>query len=796
MCVSPLIKRFFSRSHTGENQWEAIDRITCLFEASGDFQSALDSAARQLCSALEAARCSILLVDETIIAGQHPADTDSLSKSDLSRFDTEVMNRLMTDPQSLEISDIESNATFRATGIALRSLIAVPIRIDSGVRGAVIIQFRKSDSLNDHTRMLVRAAASKIGIEVQRLILQGRAGEIADREAIRNEMLEAIRSAVGTDEILRAAVESLGSRLGLRRAVIYLYDGGETVSLSVASRLTARAEYYEGALSPSLIGRELKLDDPGLIERLLRGEIIIPVQETSPGDAPRFHALAPIAYNNRTVGLLGVQHREETHELSPENMRLLRLVAEQTAVALYQADLYREVYEAARREALISRITSALHRSLDPESVLKAIVNELGAALSVCRCRLALFPEPLPDEIDVTHQYIAACCATRPPAMRRVPVRGNAHLQEVLSSDDPIATRDIGADERLAPFYEHLASAGVKSMLTASIRLAGRPIGFFALHHCERYHLWTQWEIDLVKAVARQAAVAIRQARLYREAKDSATESALINEIVAAIRHSLNLGTTLQVAVEELGRALGANRTYFRQLIGENKTVLAEYVSHPSLSVKGLPVNTGGYIFRALDESHRTMIIDDVPRFMAEHPTESSTVSLWQRENRNLSQIICPIFVNGELFGGVVIGQTDHARKWTASEIALIEAVTAQMEVAVSHSQLFEEAKQTARREALISHLTYRINQSNRLDEIFPVVARELGEHIRADSLAIIQFDHSSQTMTISCEYKHGEVVKPDLSYDMASLSGMRAFLDNGLIVSDDVERDSRVKAF
>jgi PAS domain S-box-containing protein len=231
-------------------------------------------------------------------------------------------------------------------------------------------------------------------------------------------------------------------------------------------------------------------------------------------------------------------------------------------------------------------------------------------------------------------------------------------------------------------------------------------------------------------------------------------------------------------------------------LTGEDKPVLAEYVSHPALSVKGLPVNTNGYIFHALEESHRTMIVDDVPRFMAEHPQEASTVSLWQRENRNLSQIICPIFVNGDLFGGVVIGQTDHARKWTASEIALIEAVTAQMEVAVSHSQLFEEAKQTARREALISHLTYKINQSNRLDEIFPVVARELGEHLRANSLAIIQFDHQSQTMTVSCEYKNGEVVKPNACYDIASLTGMRAFLDNGLIVSNDVERDARVKVF
>ncbi len=799
MCVPPLIKRFFSRSHTSESQWEAIDRITCLFESSADVKAALDSTAREICSALEAARCSILLLDETITKGEYCLlDIDSLSKNDLSRFDAEAMNRLMTDSQSLEISDLESSEMFRESAQAglFKSLIAAPIRVDTGVRGTLIVQFRKSESLHDQTRLLVRAAASTIGIEIQRTILRDKAHEIADREAIRNEMLEAIRTAVGIDEILRAAVESLGTRLGLRRAVIYLHDisQGEAEARSFASGLTARAEYYEGGIRSSLIGREFKLEDAGIREKLLRGEIIIPLQET--GDSPHFHAFAPIAYNGRTAGLLGVEHAEESREMSPEDLRLMRLVAEQTAVAMYQADLYREVYEAARREALISKITSALHRSLDPESVLKAIVNELGAALSVCRCRLALFPEPLPDEIDISHQYIAPCCLDRSPAMQRVPVSGNAHLQEVLSSDAPVATRDIAADERLAPYYDQLESAGVKSMLTASIRLAGRPIGFFALHHCERYHLWTQWEIDLVKAVARQAAVAIRQAQLYREARDSATESALINEIVAAIRHSLDLGTTLQVAVEELGRTLGASRTYFRQLIGENKAVLAEYVSHPTLSIKGLPVNIKGYLFRALEESRRTMIIDDVSRFIAEHPEEGGSVSIWKIKDRNLSQIICPIFVNGELFGGVVIGQTDYARKWTSSEIALIEAVTAQMEVAVSHSQLFEEAKQSARREALISHLTYKINQSNRLDEIFPVVAHELGEHLATDRLTIIQFNHQSQTMTIECEYKNGEIVKPNLSYDMGRLSGMRAFLDNGLIVSDDVERDPRVKPF
>ena len=147
---------------------------------------------------------------------------------------------------------------------------------------------------------------------------------------------------------------------------------------------------------------------------------------------------------------------------------------------------------------------------------------------------------------------------------------------------------------------------------------------------------------------------------------------------------------------------------------------------------------------------------------------------MWHTEPPNLSQIICPIFVGGQFWGALTIAQTDRTRKWTSSEIALVEGVTAQVEVAVSHSHLFEEAKRAAQLEALISHIIHGINQSNSLDEIFPVIARELGEHLAADRLAILMFDHEARTISVECEYVDGEVSTPERVYSLDSFPNFR----------------------
>ncbi|MEK6322071.1 MAG: GAF domain-containing protein [Acidobacteriota bacterium] len=788
-----------------------IDKLATLAQSSLDLNTALRSAADEIGSTLDLERAAILLRDESLMRriGDYSASgIGPVEREKLRQLDLEITRDLPSLASVLEIADARSDprvtrrlarATNRAEESAIRSILIVPIVIDSETAGAVLLYQGSKRRWSAQDKHLAQAAASTMSLTIHHFRSQERAASAADREALTNRLLTAIRSAVGVDKILKVAVDGIGMTLKVSRVVIYKHRGGNS---SGDACLTARAEYRSSVLVPSLIDTELDLEGSPLLAQLFSGQMI-DVPDTSDSDpivrafcvrlGVRAMALAPISYDGHTVGAIALEQFDRPRVFSKDEVKLLELVTEQTAVALYQAELYREAQEAARRDALISRISSAIHSSLNADSVLQAIVNELGEALSVCRCRVALLPSPLPEMVSVTHEYVAECCSGRPPVLNEIQTVNNPFLQSVLSLDKPVAVSDPSNDPILAPLRIRIAAGSVKAILTTAIRVDGKPIGILSLHHCDQPHTWTQWETELVKSVADQAAVAIRQTELYREVRESAQRASLVNQIVASIRRSLDLKETLQVAVEEVGRALRANRTYFRELVGNESVTIAEHLSDEGLSQSHVQTSANDYIANYLLETRRTLVIDDVRAFVAAYPDLASTVNTWGIEPVTLSEIVCPIFVNGVCWGGLSISQTDRVRKWTASEITLVEMVAAQVEVAVSHSKLYQETKQSAERAALISQIIHGINQSNRLDEIFPLVARQLGEHLAADRILVTRSDEKSGEWKAECEYSDGKVGKPDTTYRCEDSVKLSALEENDVIRCGNTAEDPRL---
>ncbi len=807
----PFTKRFFPADEDKTQGCSLIDKIAALTQSSADLNMVLPSAADEIGRILGLERVAILLQREggPRLAGDYcPTGVGPVQREKLRQLDLDITRELGGEASVVEIADARSDsrvsrrlapAANRAEKSAIRSILIVPLVVDSETAGTLLLYKGSKRRWPAQEKHLAHAVASTLGLSIHHFRSQDTARGAADREALTNRLLTAIRSEVGVDEILRVAVEGIGTTLKVTRVVIYKHGGGDATR---TSSFTARAEYRSTALVPSLIDTELDLEGSPLLAQLLSGNVI-EVPDTNRSDpivramsvrlGVRAMALAPISFNGHTVATIALEQFENTRVFSKDEIKLLELVTEQTAVALYQAELYREAQEAASRDALISKISSAIHRSLDSEAVLRAIVDELGVALSVCRCRMALFPSPLPEMVPVNHEYVAECCSDRSSMLQEIQTVNNPFLQSVISQDGPVAVGDPANDSRFAPLRARLEAGSVKSILTTAIRVDGRPIGILSLHHCDKPHKWTSWEADLVRSVADQAAVAIRQAELYREVREAAQRASLANQIVASIRRSLDLKETLQVAVEEVGRALGANRTHFRKLVGNENVIVAEHLSDPGLSLSHVRASIDDYISNYLLETRRTLIIDDVRAFAAAYPDLASTVSVWQVEPMNLSQIVCPIFVNGTCWGGLSINQTDRVRKWTASEIALVEMVAAQVEVAVSHSHLFQETKQAADRESLISHIIHGINQSNQPDEIFPIVTRELGEHLAADRIVVTRFNEASGLWTAECAYSEGKARKPERTYRTEDVDRFSALAENDVILCYDAEDDPRL---
>ncbi len=232
--------------------------------------------------------------------------------------------------------------------------------------------------------------------------------------------------------------------------------------------------------------------------------------------------LFSLQLNQECVAGLAFHDSQSPRQWTPFEIQLAGLTVNQIQLLLVQTEAYYQLKSLAQRESLIYAITSAIRSSLDAQTIFKSITHQLGQALQVDGCALSLW-DKTSSFVECVGLYDRFQENTLTLPQSKVPIAENPVLQQLMTTGNPVILDDINRHPELICFDLPLQKRA-KALLIVALKVEQEIIGSISLRQTENSRNWSASEVELVQAVAAQAAIAVQQSRLYETTKKQAQQ--------------------------------------------------------------------------------------------------------------------------------------------------------------------------------------------------------------------------------------------------------------------------------
>ena len=243
-----------------------------------------------------------------------------------------------------------------------------------------------------------------------------------------------------------------------------------------------------------------------------------------------------------------------------------------------------------------------------------------------------------------------------------------------------------------------------RSEMAVPVKLGTEVVGVLDVQSAETGGL-TQEDESTLQILANQIAVGVRNARLF-----SQTQEALYQA------QKLQRQYTGQ-AWEKLAASRATANYEFRQA-----TLPPLQETNPPEAVAALQQE------RTVD-----LRLPKVTLETSHSPGETGHIT----QTQSLAALATPLKLRDEIIGVLGVHAENPNREWSSDEIALIEAVSEQMSLAIENARLFEETGRRAGRERVIAQMTRRVWASGDLERVMQTAVEQLGSTLDASKVVI-----------------------------------------------------------
>jgi GAF domain-containing protein len=532
-----------------------------------------------------------------------------------------------------------------------------------------------------------------------------------------NELAEAIRSGAPLEDVLPSVAQKAASLVGGRDALISTLDDDGILRLAIP-RCDEDDETvtFDMGTHAYLVAQDGR---PVIVNNLDEA----PLSECD-RQVAREHGITgfmavPLRSAGRLIGLLHISQRVDGRPYVADDAELIGTFASQAAIAIENARLYAESQSIATRlRALLDAATETVS-SLEIDEILQRVCERARDLCAADTAAISLLDDTGTRLMTATVAGYEPAAEMKVRQLGAVPLSRDALAREALERGSAVHAWDYAHDPRtIAEEFGDLNAN--RSVSAVPLIFRGSSIGILFVGWRRRHHLREQ-ERELLETLARQASVAVENARLFGAVSRRTNHFKALVDLSVKAASETDASAVIRAATEAAAKLLAADRASLR-LYDERQDLLV-----PACMVGYGPLIRHEHLIRQPGQGTPGRAFMQ-RRPVIENRYTDPEVADGRPEHVGLqSSLSVPLMARGRAIGVLNVGSM-RARQFDSEDSELLQLFANQAALSIDSARLLAlETEQARRIEVLYDTakmLTSSLELDSVLDAIIEAVAR------------------------------------------------------------------------